>query len=77
MASEPNFGEWLRLLDAQVYFIGIYVLIIASIIVMVVSFLGCCSALMEHTQGLGIVSGLYNIQNILLYMPKLSYWYLI
>lgn len=59
MASEPNFGEWLRMLDAQLYFIGIYVLILASIIIMVVSFLGCCSALMEHTQGLGIVSIVY------------------
>lgn len=56
MASEPNFGEWISLLDAQVYFIGIYVLIIASIIVMIVSFLGCCSALMEHTLGLAVVS---------------------
>lgn len=56
MASEPNFGEWIRLLDANVYFIGIYVLIIASIIVMIVSFLGCCSALMEHTLGLAVVS---------------------
>lgn len=57
MASEPNFGEWITMMDAQVYYIGIYILIIASIVVMIVSFLGCCSALMEHTQGLGLYIG--------------------
>lgn len=56
IASEPNFGEWITLLEVHVYFIGIYVLLIAAIVVMLVSFLGCCSALMEHTLGLGVVS---------------------
>lgn len=56
MASEPHFNEWIVLLDAGVYYIGIYVLILSAVIVMIVSFLGCCSALMEHTQGLLLVS---------------------
>lgn len=53
--AEPGFEEWVQILNIYVYYIGIYILIGAAIIVMVVSFLGCCSALMEHTSALYMV----------------------
>lgn len=58
--SDPSFEEWVQILDIYVYYIGIYILIIASVIVMIVSFLGCCSALMEHTSALFMVKSSYN-----------------
>lgn len=54
--AEPGFEEWIAVLDIYAYYIGVYILIFGSIIVMVVSFLGCCSALMEHTLALYIVN---------------------
>lgn len=53
--AEPGFEEWVQILNIYVYYIGIYILIGASVIVMIVSFLGCCSALMEHTSALYLV----------------------
>lgn len=54
--AEPGFEEWVKVLNIYIYYVGIYILIGASVIVMIVSFLGCCSALMEHTQALYLVS---------------------
>lgn len=54
--AEPGFEEWVHILNIHVYYIGIYILILAAFIVMVVSFLGCCSALMEHTNAIYLVS---------------------
>lgn len=54
--AEPGFEEWVQILNIYVYYVGIYILIAAAVIVMIVSFLGCCSALMEHTTGLLLVS---------------------
>ncbi|XP_046395278.1 tetraspanin-2A [Ischnura elegans] len=48
LRTEPNFSEWMEKLDVEEFYIGIYVLMLASIIVMGVSFLGCCSAVMER-----------------------------
>ncbi|KAL0884129.1 hypothetical protein ABMA27_016148 [Loxostege sticticalis] len=45
---EPGFNEFMSVLSLQQYFIGIYIILIASLIVMVVAFLGCGSALMEN-----------------------------
>lgn len=53
--TEPGFAEWVTLLDIHAYYIGIYILILASVIIMIVSFLGCCSALMEHIAALSLV----------------------
>lgn len=53
--AEPGFEEWVQILNIYVYYIGIYILIGAAVIVMIVSFLGCCSALMEHTSALYLV----------------------
>ncbi|KAG8225990.1 hypothetical protein J437_LFUL003049 [Ladona fulva] len=48
LRTEPNFSEWMEMLDVEEYYIGVYVMMAASLIVMGVSFLGCCSALMEN-----------------------------
>ncbi|XP_031625881.1 tetraspanin-2A-like [Contarinia nasturtii] len=55
--AEKSFEEWIQILDIYVYYVGIYILIAASVIILIVSFLGCCSALMEHTQGLFLFIG--------------------
>ncbi|CAD7088267.1 unnamed protein product [Hermetia illucens] len=55
--AEPGFDEWVRMLNIGVYYIGIYILIGAGVIIMVVSFLGCVSALMENTFALFVFIG--------------------
>ncbi|KAM3967971.1 tetraspanin 2A isoform 1-T1 [Aphomia sociella] len=45
---EPGFNEWMKILELQKYFIGIYIILIGSMIVMVVAFIGCGAALMEN-----------------------------
>ncbi|CAG9792149.1 unnamed protein product [Diatraea saccharalis] len=45
---EPVFSEWMTILELQKYYIGIYIILIASLVIMVVAFLGCGSALMEN-----------------------------
>jgi hypothetical protein len=53
---EPGFNEWMTILELRKYFIGIYIILIASLVVMVVAFLGCGSALMENVKLLYAVS---------------------
>lgn len=53
---EPGFEEWVRILDIYSYYIGVYMLIGVSVLVLITSFIGCCSALMEHGVALMIVS---------------------
>ncbi|XP_034485217.1 tetraspanin-2A [Drosophila innubila] len=57
LRAEPGFNDWLRILEAQSFYIGVYVLIAISIIMMAVSFLGCLSALMENTLALFVFVG--------------------
>lgn len=57
VVTEPNYSEWMALLDANVYYVGIYILILACILTVVVSFLGCGAALMEHQFGLLVFLG--------------------
>uniref|UniRef100_A0A1A9VCR9 Tetraspanin n=1 Tax=Glossina austeni TaxID=7395 RepID=A0A1A9VCR9_GLOAU len=52
LRAEPGFNEWLRILEAESFYIGVYILIAISIIMMAVAFLGCLSALMENTLAL-------------------------
>ncbi|VVC91722.1 unnamed protein product [Leptidea sinapis] len=47
---EPGFNEWMRILELQKYFIGIYIILIGALGIMAVAFLGCGSALMENIQ---------------------------
>ncbi|KAM7347762.1 tetraspanin 2A [Cochliomyia hominivorax] len=57
LRAEPGFNEWLRILEAEAFYIGVYILIAISIILMAVSFLGCLSALMENTLALFVFIG--------------------
>lgn len=72
--AEPSFEEWIQILDIYAYYIGVYILITASVIVIIVSFLGCCAALMEHTQALLLVSILYSkchtLTSLVIHMEK-------
>jgi len=55
MRFEPMFEEWVEFLDLYEFYIGIYVLIVTSVIVMAIAFIGCAAALMEHILALYIV----------------------
>ncbi|XP_073829629.1 tetraspanin 2A [Musca autumnalis] len=57
LRAEPGFNEWLKILQAESFYIGVYILIAISIIMMAVSFLGCLSALMENTLALFVFIG--------------------
>lgn len=46
---EPGIQEWLSLLNASQFYIGVYILIISGIVIMVVAFIGCLSALQENS----------------------------
>ncbi|KAL1506760.1 hypothetical protein ABEB36_006063 [Hypothenemus hampei] len=54
---EPGINEWLTILNASQFYIGIYILIIVAAIAMVVSFLGCFSALQESSTFLLVYIG--------------------
>lgn len=54
LRAEPGLEEWIQILDIYIFYLGVYILILASVVVMLVSFLGCCSALMEHSKALAL-----------------------
>lgn len=54
--AEPGFNEWIMILEIQEYYIGIYILMVSSVLIMIVAFMGCGAALMENTVGLTMVS---------------------
>lgn len=57
LRAEQGFNNWLTILQAQTFYIGVYILIASSIIMMAVSFLGCLSALMENVLALLVFMG--------------------
>ncbi|KAL6426981.1 hypothetical protein ACFW04_009288 [Cataglyphis niger] len=58
MRFEPMFEEWVEFLDMYEFYIGIYVLIVTSVFIMAVAFIGCGAALMENILALYIHVGL-------------------
>jgi len=54
---EPGINEWLNILNASDFYIGVYLLVIIAAIIMVVSFLGCFSALQESSMILLVYAG--------------------
>ncbi|OXU24509.1 hypothetical protein TSAR_006933 [Trichomalopsis sarcophagae] len=58
---EPGFQEWVDFLQIGEFYIGIDVLIFASVLVTVVSFFGCASALLENRLALLINIGLQGL----------------
>ncbi|CRK86592.1 CLUMA_CG000161, isoform A [Clunio marinus] len=61
---EPGFEEWISILNIYAYYIGVYILIGVSVLVLITSFLGCCSALMEH----GVALILFTITQIICFL---------
>jgi hypothetical protein len=55
MNLESGFGEWVEKLELEEYYTGIYILIAAAVLVIIVSFVGCVSAFMEDRKILAIV----------------------
>ncbi|XP_076183753.1 tetraspanin 2A [Ptiloglossa arizonensis] len=55
---DPGFQEWVEFLDMYEFYIGIYILLAASIFVIIITFVGCGVALMEYILGLCIYVGL-------------------
>lgn len=53
---EPGLEEWVEKLELSPFYIGIYVLVIASAVMMLISFIGCVAALQENTVTILIVS---------------------
>ncbi|XP_023716924.1 tetraspanin-2A [Cryptotermes secundus] len=65
MSLESGVGEWMEKLELSEYYTGIYVLIAAGVILIIVSFLGCVSAFMEDRTILVIFVGVQVICFIL------------
>ncbi|XP_071577820.1 tetraspanin-2A [Temnothorax nylanderi] len=48
MRFEPTLEEWVEFLNMYEIYIGVYLLIATSVLVMAIAFIGCAAALMEH-----------------------------
>lgn len=57
LRMDEGIRDWLDILDSNQFYNGVYVLIVAAIIIMIVSFLGCLSALQENEKSLLVYSG--------------------
>ncbi|XP_076378517.1 tetraspanin 2A [Megalopta genalis] len=55
---DPSFQEWVDFLNIYEFYIGIYVLLAVSIVIIIVTFIGCGVALMEYIYGLYAFIGL-------------------
>ncbi|XP_076392358.1 tetraspanin 2A isoform X2 [Megachile rotundata] len=62
---DPGFQEWVDFLDMYEFYIGIYILLAASLFVVIVTFIGCGVALMEHILGLYVYVGLQLLSYVL------------
>lgn len=59
LRMDPGFQEWVEFLEIHEFYIGIYILLTASIFIIIITFIGCGVALMEHILGLYIVRHRY------------------
>ncbi|OAD59425.1 23 kDa integral membrane protein [Eufriesea mexicana] len=55
---DPGFQEWVEFLEIYEFYIGIYILLAASMFIIIITFIGCGVALMEHILGLYAYIGL-------------------
>lgn len=56
---EPGLEDWIDKLELKIYYTGVYILIIGSIVVMIVAFIGCVSALQENRSTMLLVSAIF------------------
>lgn len=59
LRMDPDFQEWVAFLEIYEFYIGIYILLAASIFIVIITFIGCGVALMEHILGLYVVRHRY------------------
>lgn len=62
---DPGFQELIDMLDVDEFYIGIYILLTGSIFVVIITFIGCGVALMEHIVGLYCYVGLQMLSYVL------------
>ncbi|XP_043260803.1 tetraspanin-2A [Colletes gigas] len=55
---DPGFQEWVEFLDMYEFYIGIYILLAASIFIIIITFIGCGVTLTEYILGLFVYVGL-------------------
>ncbi|XP_076636682.1 tetraspanin 2A [Colletes latitarsis] len=55
---DPGFQEWVEFLDMYEFYIGIYILLAASIFIIIITFVGCGVTLTEYILGLFVYVGL-------------------
>jgi len=65
---EPGFEQWIQILDIYSYYIGVYILLAVSVLVLLTSFLGCCSALMEH----GLALLIFTVTQIICFLLAIA-----
>lgn len=71
MRLESGFQEWVEYLDMYEFYIGIYILIFISVIVMGIAFVGCAAALLDHVLALYVVRYFsLSLQLLLLFLLK-------
>lgn len=56
MRKDPGMEDWVTRLDLWSFYSGVYVVLVASLLVLVTTFLGCCSALTENQRTLQLFS---------------------
>lgn len=61
LRAESGFQDFVDYLDIDEFYIGVYLLIFTSVIVMIIAFVGCGAALMEYIMALYAVSIFYLI----------------
>lgn len=57
MRKDPGMEDWVTRLDLWEFYSGVYVLLTASVLVLVTTFVGCCSALTENQRALQLFAG--------------------
>ncbi|KAB0798878.1 hypothetical protein PPYR_06758 [Photinus pyralis] len=57
MRFEPGLEEWIQKLDLHQFYNGVYLLLVAAILMMIISFVGCISSLQENQTALLIYVG--------------------
>ncbi|XP_033184599.1 tetraspanin 2A isoform X1 [Bombus vancouverensis nearcticus] len=65
LRMDPDFQEWVAFLEIYEFYIGIYILLTASIFIVIITFIGCGVALMEHILGLYVYVGLQLLSYVL------------
>lgn len=73
MLSDSDFQEWIQMLEVPQFYIGIYIILIAGLIIVGVSIFGWLGAYLEQTGKLKIVSIIiYTFMFIIIHIISLN-----